>query len=92
MDIQENTSSVSTPNVSSQVVIFLVLSLLHNMRRQQVNVLILQNEHIDIESSNNVQVTNEQLIKEPQKAILKRFVRQKRPVISNDYVIYFVKH
>ncbi|WVZ13813.1 hypothetical protein V8G54_011379, partial [Vigna mungo] len=64
---------------------------------QQVNVPIPHNEHINVEPGDNEQVTNEelineQLIEEPQEAALRRSVRQKRPVISNDYVVYSVEH
>ncbi|WVZ05897.1 hypothetical protein V8G54_019243, partial [Vigna mungo] len=66
-------------------------------QRQQVNVLIPQNEHINVEPVENEQVTNEklineQLIEEPQEAALRRFVRQKRPAILNYYVVYFVEN
>ncbi|WVZ07203.1 hypothetical protein V8G54_020549 [Vigna mungo] len=89
VDIQEHTDSVSTSNVSSEVVIPLV--------RQQVNVPIPQNEHINVEPVDNERVTNEQLIneqliEEPQEAALRRSVRQKRPAISNYYVVYSVEH
>ncbi|WVZ23331.1 hypothetical protein V8G54_001875, partial [Vigna mungo] len=66
-------------------------------QRQQVNVPIPQNEYINVEPVDNEQVTNEQLIKEqliekPQEIALRRSVRQKRPAISNDYVVYSVEH
>ena len=32
------------------------------------------------------------MIEEPQEAALRRSVRQKRPAISNDYVVYSVEH
>ncbi|WVZ23370.1 hypothetical protein V8G54_001914 [Vigna mungo] len=92
VDIQEHTDSVSTSNVSSEVVIPLLVSQSHNKQRQQVNVPIPQNEHINVEPVNNEQVINEQLIEEPQEAALRRSVRQKRPAISNDYVVYSVEH
>ncbi|KAJ1412275.1 gag-polypeptide of LTR copia-type, partial [Sesbania bispinosa] len=92
VDIQETTSNVSTPSVSSQVVIPVVVSQSHNMQRQQVNVPTPQNEHIDDEPANNVQVTNEQVAEEPQEVALRRSVRQKRPAISNDYVVYSIEH
>ncbi|WVZ14373.1 hypothetical protein V8G54_011939 [Vigna mungo] len=60
-------------------------------QRQQVNVPIPQNEHINVEPTDNEQVTNEQVIEEPQVA-LRRSVMQKRPTISNDYVVYSVEH
>ncbi|WVZ07573.1 hypothetical protein V8G54_020919 [Vigna mungo] len=84
VDIQEHTDSVSTSNVSFEVVIPLVVSQSHNKQRQQVNVPIPQNEHINVEP-----VDNEQ---EPQEAALRKSVRQKRPAISNDYVVYSVEH
>ncbi|KAJ1385848.1 S-adenosyl-L-methionine-dependent methyltransferase [Sesbania bispinosa] len=92
VDIQESTNNVSTPSVSSQVVIPLVVSQSHNMQRQQVNVPTPQNEHIDDEPTDNVQVTNEQVVEEPQEIALRRSIRQKRPAISNDYVVYSIKH
>ncbi|WVZ16658.1 hypothetical protein V8G54_009640 [Vigna mungo] len=97
VNIQEHTDSVSTFNVSSEVVIPLVVSQSHNKQRQQVNVPIPQNEHINVEPIDNEQVMNEQLInekliEEPQEATLRRFVRQKRPVISNYYVVYYIEH
>ena len=92
VDIQEITSNVPTPSVSSQVVILLVVSQSHNMQRQQVNVPTLQNEHIDDEPTKNVQVTSEQVVEEPQEVELRRSVRQKRPAILNDYVIYSIEH
>ncbi|WVZ04530.1 hypothetical protein V8G54_025336 [Vigna mungo] len=97
VDIQEHIDSVSTSNVSSEVIIPLVVSQSHNKQRQQVNVPIPQNEHINVEPVDNEKVTNEQLIndqliEEPQEAALRRSVRQKRPAISNDYVVYSVEH
>ncbi|KAJ1434073.1 Integrase, catalytic core, partial [Sesbania bispinosa] len=71
VDIQETTSNVSTPSVSSQVVIPLVVSQSHNMERQQVNVPTPQNEHIDDEPIDYVQVTNEQVVEEPQEVALR---------------------
>ena len=62
------------------------------MQRQQVDVPTPQNEHIDNELSDNVQVTNEEMVEEPQEEILRRFVRQKRPAISDDYVVYSIEH
>jgi len=91
VDIQETNSNVST-HVSSQVVIPLVVSQSHNMQRQQVDVPIPQNEHIDNEPSDNVQVINEEMVEEPQEEILRRSVRQKRPAISDDYVVYSIEH
>ncbi|WVY90570.1 hypothetical protein V8G54_036084 [Vigna mungo] len=92
VDIQEHIDSASTSNVSSEVVIPLVVSQSHNKQRQQVNVPIPQNEHINVEPVDNEQLINEQLIEEPQEAALRRSVRQKRPAISNDYVVYSVEH
>ncbi|KAJ1431395.1 hypothetical protein SESBI_07252 [Sesbania bispinosa] len=62
------------------------------MQRQQVNVPTPQNEHIDNEPADNMQVTNEQVVEEPQEVALRRSVRQKRPAISNDYVVYSIEH
>jgi len=62
------------------------------MQRQQVDVPIPQNEHIDNEPSYNVQVTNEEMVEEPQEEILRRSVTQKRPTISDDYVVYSIEH
>ena len=62
------------------------------MQRQQVDVPTPQNEHIDNELSDNVQVTNEEMVEEPQEEILRRSVRQKRPAISDDYVVYSIEH
>jgi len=39
-----------------------------------------------------VQVTNEEMVEEPQEGILRRSIRQKRPAISNDYVVYSIEH
>ncbi|KAJ1434123.1 gag-polypeptide of LTR copia-type [Sesbania bispinosa] len=75
VDIQETTTNVSTPSVSSQVVIPLVVSQSHNMQRQQVNVPTPQNEHIDDEPTDNVQVTNDQVVEEPQEVALRSSVR-----------------
>ncbi|WVZ17437.1 hypothetical protein V8G54_010419 [Vigna mungo] len=55
VDIQEHTNSVSTSNISYEVVIPLVVSQSHNKQRQQVNVPIPQNEHINVEPVNNEQ-------------------------------------
>ncbi|WVZ16815.1 hypothetical protein V8G54_009797 [Vigna mungo] len=79
VDIQEHTDSISTSNVSSEVVIPLVVSQSHNKQRQQINVPIPQNEHINVEP-------------EPQEAALRRSVRLKKPAILNDYVVYSVEH
>jgi len=62
------------------------------MQKQQVDVPTPQNEHIDNEPSDNVQVTNEEMVEEPQEEILRRFVRQKIPAISDDYVVYSIEH
>ena len=62
------------------------------MQKQQVDVPTPQNEHIDNEPSDNVQVTNEEMVEEPQEGILRRSIRQKRPAISNDYVVYSIEH
>ncbi|KAJ1382702.1 hypothetical protein SESBI_44015 [Sesbania bispinosa] len=45
------------------------------MQRQQVNVPNPQNEHIDDEPVDNVQVTNEQVVEEPQEVTLRRPLR-----------------
>ena len=39
-----------------------------------------------------MQVTNEEMVEEPQEEILRRSVRQKRPAISDDYVVYSIEH
>ena len=85
------THSVS-PSVSHQVVVPLVVSQSHNMQRQQVNIPNPQDEHVVNDPIDNVQVTNEQVVDEPQEIALRRSIRQKRPVISNDYVVYSLEH
>jgi len=59
---------------------------------QQINIPNPQNEHIDNEPTNDVQVINEQTIDEPQVISLRSYERQRRPAITNDYVVYSLEN
>ena len=48
-----------------------------------MNIPNPQNEHI-----NDKSINNEQVVDEPQEITLRRSERQKRPAISDDYVVY----
>ncbi|KAJ1420620.1 Integrase, catalytic core [Sesbania bispinosa] len=92
VDIQETTTNVSTPSVSSQVVIPLAVSQSHNMQRQQVNVPTPQNEHIDDEPADNVQVTNDQVVEETQEVALRSIARSLRIYCDNSASVFFSKN
>ena len=62
MDIQEKHTEVPTSYVSSQVVVPYVVSRLHNIPMQLINILNPQNEHMDNEPINDAQVIDEQRI------------------------------
>ena len=83
LDIQEIRVEASSPEISTEVVVPIVVSQPHNTSEQQINDPNPQNEN-DIDES----VTNEQVVSEPQEVALRRSVRQKRPAISDDYVVY----
>ena len=78
------------PNVSSSVVVPLVVSRFNNMVEQQNNIPNPQNDHINDEPVNNEQFTNDQVVS--QEIALRRSQRQRRPAISSDYVVYSLEH
>lgn len=57
----------SSPKKSSQVFVPLVVLPYYNIHRQQINIQNLQNEHIVNETVDNVQVTNEEGVKDREK-------------------------
>jgi len=59
---------------------------------QQINIPNPQNEHMDNKPTSDAQVIDEQRIDEPQVIPLRRSERQRRPSITNDNVVYSVKH
>ena len=74
------------PNVSSSVVVPLVVSRFNNMVEQQNNIPNPQNDHINDEPVNDEQFTNDQVVS--QEIALRRSQRQRRPAISSNYVVY----
>jgi len=92
VDIQEKHAEVPTSDVSSQIVVPYVVSRPHNIPMQQINIPNPQNEHMDNEPINDAQVIDEQRIDEPQVIPLRRSERQRRPAITNDYVVYSLEH
>jgi len=66
------------PKTSSQVVVPIVVETFDNIQEQQINDETPQNEL----------VTNEPVTNEPYEVILRRSKRQRRPSISDDYVVY----
>lgn len=94
VDIMETRGESSSPKESSQVVVPLVVVPSYNPNRQQINIQNPQNKHIVDEPVDNVQVTNEQeqVTEETQEIAVRRSKRQRRPAISNDYVIYSLEH
>ena len=81
---------IPTPSVSTQIVVPFVASQSRDMQGQQIDTRNTQSECIRDEPSDNVQCTNEQVI--PQEMALRRSTRQKRPAVSNDYVVYSLEH
>uniref|UniRef100_A0A2P2MWM4 Retrovirus-related Pol polyprotein from transposon TNT 1-94 n=1 Tax=Rhizophora mucronata TaxID=61149 RepID=A0A2P2MWM4_RHIMU len=81
---------IPTPSVSTQIVVPFVASQSRDMQGQQIDTRNTQSERIRDEPSDNVQFTNEQVI--PQEMALRRSTRQKRPAVSNDYVVYSLEH
>jgi len=92
VDIKEKHAEVPTSDVSSKVVVPFVVSRSHNNPIQQINIPNPQNEHMDNEPTNDAQVIDEHRIDEPQVIPLKRSKRQRRPAITNDYVVYSLEH
>jgi len=92
VDIKEKHAEVPTSDVSSQVVVPFIVSRSHNNPMQQINIPNPQNEHMDNEPINDAQVSDEQRIDEPQVIPLRRSERQRRPAITNDYVVYSLEH
>ena len=92
VDIVETHGESSSPIVSHEDVVPLVVLQSNNTKRQRNNLNNPQYEHTGNEPVNNGQVTNEQVIEEAQEIALRRSERQKRPAISSDYVVYSLEH
>ena len=92
MDIREVLVEIPTPNISPQVVVPLVVSQSHNISEQRIDIPNPQDVHIDDEPANNVQVTNKRVVDGLHEIALRRSMRQKRPAISDDYVVYSLEH
>ncbi|RDX70846.1 hypothetical protein CR513_49873, partial [Mucuna pruriens] len=85
-------SESSSPKVSSQDVVPLVILQLNELQRQKSNIQNQQDEHTFDEPTDNMKVTNEQVIEDEQEVAPRRFEKQKRLSISSDYVVYSIEH
>ena len=48
----------------------------------------LQNNNEEEQHNNEPMIHNEHIVEEPQEVALRRFQRERRPAILNDYVVY----
>ncbi|XP_022846239.1 uncharacterized protein LOC111368978 [Olea europaea var. sylvestris] len=78
VEIQEVRIQVSLPSTSSNVVVPQIVKRHENLPEQQING---QTPHNEV-------ATDEPALNEPQEITLKRSQRQRRPAISDDYVVY----
>lgn len=78
VEIQEVRVQVSLSSTSSNVVVPQIVERHYNLPEQQIND---QTRHIEV-------ATDEPALNEPQEITLRRSQRQRRPAISDDYVIY----
>ena len=78
LEIREIRVHVPLPNISSQVVVPIVVEQFDNLQEQQMNDQTPQNEAI----------TDEPTLDEPHEVAPRRSRRQRRAAISNDYVVY----
>lgn len=78
MEIQEVRVQVLLPVTSSKVIVTVVVECTNNFQEQQINELVPDNKVIN----------DEPMATEPQEMTSKRSQRQRRFVISNDYVVY----
>ena len=81
VEILEIRVQIPLPNIFSQLVVPTVVEQFDNLEEQQMNDQTPQNEA----------VTDEPTLDEPHKVAPRRSQRQRRAVISNDYVVYLQK-